>query len=375
MCDSPAVTRPPLSIDSKVRGTVSTVSSVHVLQEIAVHIAAVSGHRRTTALQAVFQAKAHFNSVNTLQRACEAAARHGQIAVLQWLTALLHAVNDTSNNNSTNTSSSCSCSTSHQQQQQAAAAAGAVPLTAVATATSSTSTSSSATLHSPGSRAPPAPGTAEAFTENRLADTDNSSSDSSGISSGTSSVGSAAAAAAAVRTAMMDKAAASGQLSTLQWIAANMSGESCSSVGMDAAAKNGHLQVLQWAHEYAGCDITLVGTPAAPSTPEIAARKGHLNVRVTAQVDRTRVDVPWDCADYVKAKEGLLLQQDEDDSYSWRCLDGAAANGHLHVLRCVCEVRILEVALAEVSTCLNSAVLHHNCSVASCYIRRSNTAV
>jgi hypothetical protein len=37
-------------------------------------------------------------------------------------------------------------------------------------------------------------------------------------------------------------------------------------------------QVLQWLYEFAGCDITLIGTPAAPSTPEIAAKKGHLNV-------------------------------------------------------------------------------------------------
>jgi hypothetical protein len=50
MCDSPAVTRPSLSADSKVRGTVSIVSSVYVRQEIAVRIAAVSGHRRTAAL-------------------------------------------------------------------------------------------------------------------------------------------------------------------------------------------------------------------------------------------------------------------------------------------------------------------------------------
>jgi hypothetical protein len=153
------------------------------------------------------RAKAHFNSVNTLQRACEAAARHGQIAVLQWLTTLLHALDDTSHHSSTNTSST-NCSTSNQQ-----AAAAAATVTA--------STSNSDAPHSPGTRVPPAPGTAELFSENRSAHTDNSSSDSSGISSGTSSVAFVAA-TAAVRTAMMDKAAASGQLSTLQWIAANM---------------------------------------------------------------------------------------------------------------------------------------------------------
>jgi hypothetical protein len=38
------------------------------------------------------------------------------------------------------------------------------------------------------------------------------------------------------------------------------------------------MQIVKWIHEYAGCDITLVGTPAAPSTPEIAAKNGHLNV-------------------------------------------------------------------------------------------------
>jgi hypothetical protein len=164
------------------------------------------------------RAKAHFNSVNTLQRACEAAARHGQIPVLQWLTTLLHTLDDTRNNSSISINGTNNSTSNQQLQQAAAAAAAAVPLSTVAAGTiASSSTSSSDTPHSPGSRAPPAPGTAEAFTENRLADTDNSSSDSSG----TGSVAFVAA-TAAVRTAMMDKAAASGQLSTLQWIAANM---------------------------------------------------------------------------------------------------------------------------------------------------------
>jgi hypothetical protein len=176
----------------------------------------------------LYRAKAHLNSVNTLQRACEAAARHGQIAVLQWLTVLLHTVNDASNTNSSTTHvSSSSSSTSSQQQQQAAAAAAAaapLPIPTVAATTASSSTSSSDTPHSPGSRVPPAPGAAEPLSVNRLADTDNSysSSDSSSNSDSSGSSGSSGSAAAAVRTAMIDKAAATGQLSTLQWIAANM---------------------------------------------------------------------------------------------------------------------------------------------------------
>jgi hypothetical protein len=58
---------------------------------------------------------------------------------------------------------------------------------------------------------------------------------------------------------------------------------------------------------------------------QAAAESGHIHILLWLQ------------------KEGLLLQLDEDGSYSWRCLDGAAANGHLHVLRCVSEVYILEL--------------------------------
>jgi hypothetical protein len=162
--------------------------------------------------------KAHLSSVGTLQRACEAATRHGQIAVLQWLTALLHALDNTSSNasssSSNNSSSDSSSSSSNQQQQQAAAA--------LTVAAETSSTSSGDAPHSPGVRIPPAPGTAETFSETRSADVDSGSSGSSIGSSSCSGAASSSSSAAVVRTAMMDKAAAAGQLSTLQWIAANM---------------------------------------------------------------------------------------------------------------------------------------------------------
>ncbi|TYZ68496.1 hypothetical protein PybrP1_005282 [[Pythium] brassicae (nom. inval.)] len=135
-------------------------------------------------------------------------------------------------------------------------------------------------------------------------------------------------------TGWIDAAAPLGHLHIVQWVYANIPGDTCSAKAMNGAARNGFLEVLQlWLHENRteGCTVFAM---------DCAAANGHLDIVKWLHANRTEGSSAIDGA----AGNGHLdiikwLHENRTEGCTTEAMDGAAKGGHLEIVRWLHENR------------------------------------